>query len=1022
MTPHAIVSTLLEMNEEKGRVFLQSQIPLLSGMALERLVYYLKREADRQWVTDVNLSFTLSGYLLLIGNVTHNKYYFAIGLMARGDALRRMERDQDALPFFDAAGEEFLALEDEVGWARTRIGRVSACLRLNRPTEALRDAARAHDIFVRHGKLRRAGQIDVNAAIINFELGHYDQALRLFDRAIDTYLQHGDGVDLNIARALGNKALTLAAQGKFREAAALHEQARATFAEYGEEISVAREDLNVASIDAAQGHYGRALLLYEQSRVLFLKHEMHPEAAEVAQQMCDCLLHLNRAQDAYELAGETVDFFRSAPGQRHNLARSLMFQADAATLQGNFLEADEMLAEASVLLEEGGLVRLAALVRLQRAHLYFADGLLADSLREVQYVADAFAEQEDLPHLARALLLQARIADAQHQESAARDLCDQALDIAHTQGLLELKYLCLDLLGQLAERSGDLDVAALYYDRAIEGIDEVQSRLVLDERTSFLEDKGSIYQRAMALALRRDQTDQALVYVEKAKSQVLGDYLRNNIDIRLRASDKAGEVILEHIAHLREEQAWFGSIVYHTEDTGSLANLGTTTALRLRAISPQVARQEMQSRERRIERLLEQMQLRSAGDLLERPRSVGSGFAPGSAGAGLASVRRGIPPQTVMLEYYLTDRDLYIFTLSHEEIDVQIVAGVVSKLERLLSLWRTNLDLAGQAAGAPDQEHGFQPLQANGLGLLKRLYDLLIHPISDILAECTHLTIIPYGILHILPFHCLFDGVQFVVERFSVSYLPSASLTDICYQRGQRIRERGVALNQSLVLGLSDGGRLKYAVQEAETVARQLGVVCALDDKTGISPGQGQVLSAPTGSLAVTGPAPTTSLLWQQGPTCPILHIAAHGLFRLDAPNFSYIKLADRQLSTIEVFNLDLSACSLVVLSACETGRSVVGGIDEVIGLGRGFLYAGAASLLPTLWKVDDASSAELMQVFYQVLLQGQTKAMALSHAQRTFLAQARTSTKPYRVHPYFWAAFHLIGDVGAIRNRLEKP
>src|SRR5579864_5183237 len=178
MTPQAIVSTVLEMKEDKARLFLQSQIPLLSAIALERLVYYLKREADRCWVTDVNLSFTLSGHLLLIGNITHNKYYFALGLMARGDALRRMDRDQDALPFFDAAGEEFLSMDDEVGWARTRIGRVNACLRLNRPTEALRDAARAHDIFVRNGKLRRAGQIDVNAAVVNFELGYYDQALR----------------------------------------------------------------------------------------------------------------------------------------------------------------------------------------------------------------------------------------------------------------------------------------------------------------------------------------------------------------------------------------------------------------------------------------------------------------------------------------------------------------------------------------------------------------------------------------------------------------------------------------------------------------------------------------------------------------------------------------------------------------------------------------------------------------------------------------------------------------------------
>jgi CHAT domain-containing protein len=145
------------------------------------------------------------------------------------------------------------------------------------------------------------------------------------------------------------------------------------------------------------------------------------------------------------------------------------------------------------------------------------------------------------------------------------------------------------------------------------------------------------------------------------------------------------------------------------------------------------------------------------------------------------------------------------------------------------------------------------------------------------------------------------------------------------------------------------------------------------------------------------------------------VHIAAHGLFRLDAPNFSYIKLADRQLSAIEVFNLDLSSCSLVTLSACETGRAVIGGVDEVIGLGRGFFYAGAASLLPTLWKVDDASSAELMETFYQNLLSKQTKAAALAKAQQAFIAHARTSPQSYRVHPYFWAAFHLIGDYGPI-------
>ena len=304
MTPQDLVASLLHMNEDQGRHLLQAKLPLFSDVALDRLVYLLKKEADRSWTADAQRSFLLSGYLISIGDRTQSKYYHALGLMARGDALRRLDQNQAALPFLDAAGEEFLEISDDVSWARTPIGRLSACLRLNRTTEALRAATAAREIFMRHNKLLRAGQIDVNAAIIHYELGHYDAALRLFDRAIETYQQHGEGVDLNIARARGNKALTLAAQGKFREAVALHEQARTTFSTYGEkeEISVAREELNIADIYAAQGHYSQAILLYNQSRALFLKHEVSFAAAEVAQHMCLCFLYMNRVRDASDLA------------------------------------------------------------------------------------------------------------------------------------------------------------------------------------------------------------------------------------------------------------------------------------------------------------------------------------------------------------------------------------------------------------------------------------------------------------------------------------------------------------------------------------------------------------------------------------------------------------------------------------------------------------------------------------------------------------------------------------------------
>ncbi len=981
MTPQELVALLLHKSEKEGRHVLQTHVPLLGDAATMFLVELIKREADRQWIKNPQVSFIMAGNLLAVGDITRSKAVHALGLIARADALRRMDRNEDALPFFDAAGAEFLEAGDEVGWARTRIGRVSACLQLNRTTEALRDTAEAREIFMRHGKLLRAGQIDVNAAIINYELGQYETAVRLYDRAIETYAMQGEGVDLHIARARANKAITLAVQGKFREAVALHEQARSVFAvTTDQEVAVAREELNIAEIYTAQGRYSQALLLFDRSRAIFKEHHMDFQAAEVAQQTCFCLVRLNRAREAYELATEAVAFFRE-PRHNRNLAYSLMYQAEAALLEGNYADADEMLQEASDILEDGGFIALASIVRLQQAELYFADGQLEASKREALLVADTFAEQEALPYLARTALLQARIAEEMSDTVTARELCDQALDIAQGQGLLDLKYRCDYLLGRIAESHADLDAAARCYDRAIQCIDDLQSRLVLDERTSFLEDKGAIYQRAMILAIKRGNIEQALIYVEKAKSQVLGDYLRNNIDIRLRAEDKAGEAILGDLAKLREEQAWYSSIVYEAENE---ANLSDTAIIRIRSIGPVQARKEMQARERRIEQLLEQMQLRAAGDLVSRQRSNWTNSIVTSL---FPKLGRGL----LMLEYAIAGQDLYIFQITRKGVEVHCEPGAVPKLERLLSLWRVNLDLVAQAAGEEDQVQTLAGLQENSLGQLRRLYDLLLRPVSHLLNACEQLIIVPFGLLHYLPFHCLYDGEQFLIERLHVSYLPSAALLDICRERGQRSETRRLPLSNSLVFGYSDGGRLPFAVQEALAVAKQLGASPALNEEA------------------------TSELLREAGARSPIVHIAAHGMFRLDAPNFSHIRLADHQLSTSEVFNLDLSSCSLVTLSACETGRAVVGGVDEVIGLGRGFLYAGAASLLPTFWKVDDASSAELMAMFYEALLGEFSKTAALAGAQRAFIAHVRTSNRPYRVHPYFWGAFHLIGDDGPL-------
>ena len=93
MTPQELVATLRLNNEEQGRHLLERYVPLFSEVARDKLVYYLKKEADHRWSDDPQLSFMLSGHLLLVARLTQNRYYQALGLMARGDAQLRIDRD-----------------------------------------------------------------------------------------------------------------------------------------------------------------------------------------------------------------------------------------------------------------------------------------------------------------------------------------------------------------------------------------------------------------------------------------------------------------------------------------------------------------------------------------------------------------------------------------------------------------------------------------------------------------------------------------------------------------------------------------------------------------------------------------------------------------------------------------------------------------------------------------------------------------------------------------------------------------
>jgi CHAT domain-containing protein len=142
-----------------------------------------------------------------------------------------------------------------------------------------------------------------------------------------------------------------------------------------------------------------------------------------------------------------------------------------------------------------------------------------------------------------------------------------------------------------------------------------------------------------------------------------------------------------------------------------------------------------------------------------------------------------------------------------------------------------------------------------------------------------------------------------------------------------------------------------------------------------------------------------------------LLHIAAHGLYDADNPSFSRIQLApgdgrDGNLEVHEVLSdLDLSGVKLVVLSACRSGVGQRNGGDEIVGLTRAFLYAGAPSVIATLWDINDDASRVLMNAFYRGFLSGAPVADALRGAQLEMLRSG------HYADPTYWGAFSLTGD-----------
>ena len=333
----------------------------------------------------------------------------------------------------------------------------------------------------------------------------------------------------------------------------------------------------------------------------------------------------------------------------------------------------------------------------------------------------------------------------------------------------------------------------------------------------------------------------------------------------------------------------------------------------------------------------------------------------------LKSLRRALGSNKAIIEF-VADKGLHSAFIVTDDA-VEYVSDIVSH-DELMSLLEGLHFQFGTIRFGNTMLRSFQSqLKARTDIYLEKLYTKLLGPLESLFGE-RDLVIAPAGALNYVPFRALLAEGRYLVETRDVSCSPSAAVW-------LRLNSRGnTAIENSLLMGFADE-RIPLVNSEVRSLARRL-----------------------PNSLGLTGQKATFEAFKARAASFDLIHLACHGQFRPDSPMFSSLHLADGWVTVRDVCTTRLNA-RLVTLSACETGLSGVYAGEEILGLARGFLSAGARSLVLSLWTVNDEATTQLMSELYSNLQRGLGVSASLTIAQRKFIDRGD--------HPYFWSPFFAI-------------
>jgi len=916
--------------------------------------------------SDRNKALAVAETALMIAHRLGEPESVAQSLRAKANAYYALGQNKTALEHHGKALRIFRSLGRAEQVARTLSSFIQPLILQGRYRQAFAAAREARKIFTKQGNRWRVARLDLNLGNILDRRDRFEDALECYKRAYQYLSVREEDDPEAVAVALHNMAVLYVRLNDFRAAAATYEKARSFATEHNMPVLVGQADYNIAWLHYLRGDYSRATSMLRAARETCRSAGDEYHVALCHLDLSEIYLELNLIAEAAEAAEQAVATFCQL-GMQYERGKSIANLAVAMSQQGNVARSLELFLQARQIFAREKNKLLPSLIDLYRALVLFGEKRDAEA-RKLCRAAIHVLQRFKLTNKAIVCrLLLARLDLRQNHTRSAQQQCARALKSLTSVELPVLSCQAYALRGQIHAAAGHDRRSYDAYLRAKRYLDSLRNRIHAEElKISFMKDRVEIYEALVALCMKRPQSASVLSelfgYVEQAKSRTLFDFLSIS-----RSPWLGPEGQTEHakrIRELREELNWY----FHQTEMAQLKQASRHQVTALRA--------ESQRRERELLKLSREHV--PAGGLVANDRAaevqLSTTYTP-------QQVRELLPANATILDYLQVQDQMLVLLLSHDRLQV-VPVGQISRISTLLDLLQ--LQLSKLRLGA-DYVKSFSSVLLHATQThLQELYQLLVGPIRESLAG-GHLVISPHGILHHLPFHALFDGRQYLIDEFTVSYAPSASVYALCQARsaasaGPLVCEsmvRESIVRESLVLGVPDP-TVPFVQDEVEAVAACL-----------------------PNSEVFLGQSATAERLRQKGPGSRFIHIATHGYFRRDNPMFSGIRLGDSYLSLYDLYQLKLPA-ELVALSGCSTGLNVVAAGDELMGLARGLIHAGAETSMLTLWDVQDESSAQLMKLFYSHLARGHSKAVALQQAMRRVKAE--------RPHPYYWAPFILIG------------